>query len=127
MALLKENVKIASGQLLKNSIGPGLATAFTAYPYFSGESSAGQAIGETIGGYAGWELGSRLMNRLLPKGTVNTGESFLKKLRPSSLGKGFLRFGGGLAGSLISAGLLGSAMGNYMPVHKRQISYNNIR
>lgn len=112
-----EREKIA----FKDAISPGLTAAFVAYPFMSGDSSLGQAAGETLGGMAGWEMGSKLMKSALPKVPVQAGASWLKNATPTSLGKGFLRFGGTLATSILGSSILGKGLDTIVPL-KRQIT-----
>lgn len=108
----------------KSAISPALTTGFIAYPFMSGDSSLGQAAGETLGGMAGWEMGSKFMNTVIPKSTAQVGSSWLKNASPTRLGKGFLRFGGTLATSILGSNILGKGLNTLIP-SKRQITAQN--
>lgn len=65
-AVLEKSAADWSG-VLGSALNTGLGTGMAAYDIASGQSSVGRALGEAAGGIGGWELGSALANRFIPK------------------------------------------------------------
>lgn len=89
-------------------LGPRLGAAMTgaavAYPVAAGDSSLGQAAGETLGGIGGWNVASRLAERL-------PGPRLLRSV---------VRLAAPLAGSL-AGGTAGGLAGEALPLYRRPV------
>lgn len=89
---------------LGSRLAPAMTGAAIAYPTFSGDSSLGQATGETLGGVGAW----------------NAASGWARKL-PPGLPRSVARLAAPLAASL-AGGAVGGSLGSTLPIFRRSRS-----
>lgn len=105
------------GNLVGSALNTGLGTGIAAYDIASGQSSVGKAIGEAAGGIGGWELGSALANKFIPKSFGNG--------RVGRMASAVLRnFAVPFAASVTGSSAAGSTLHKFMPYQRKPHNIN---
>lgn len=151
MAITKLGAELMQFEKTGVSLGTlGMGALWTAFPAMgvaSGQQSVGEALGETAGGFAGWELGNRLYDKFVPKvqapvlnlkalpegpwykqmfssqNISNLGtkaKSLFTSQGLKSMGRGIGGIAAGMVASGVAASIGGSALGAVLPFKRKQ-------
>lgn len=114
--LLEKQAADWSG-LVGSALNTGLGAGMAAYDIASGQSSVGRAIGEAAGGIGGWEFGSALANRFIPK---SFGNGKLGRAASAVLRNFVVPFTASAAG----ADTTGKVLHRFMPYQRKPYNIN---